>query len=103
MGTPCHQWRDYETTSRPASAVVLGWCEIGGIRNVCCGKALCGISLGRAITVLGVFACALRDRVRCPPSCGSSEAAPITALLLERPFVRGVYGRGVEGVAKDDT
>ena len=25
------------------------------------------------------------------------------ALLLERPFVRGVYGRGVEELAKDDT
>lgn len=47
--------------------------------------------------------CALRDRIRPPPSCGSSEVAPIIGLLLERPFVRGVYGRGVEVLAKDDT
>jgi hypothetical protein len=56
------------------------------------------------MTVLGVFACALRDRVRFPLGCGSSEAGPSTAPLLERPFdVRGVYGRGVGVLAKDDT
>jgi len=51
----------------------------------------------------GALACALRDRMRPPPTCGSSEADPIIALLLERPFVRGVYGRGVGVLAKDDT
>jgi hypothetical protein len=51
----------------------------------------------------GALACALRDRMRPPPRCGSSEAAPIIAALLERPFVRGVYGRGVDVLAKDDT
>ena len=52
---------------------------------------------------MGMLACALRDRMRPPPRGGSSEAGPIIALLLERPFVRGVYGRGVEVLAKDDT
>jgi hypothetical protein len=37
------------------------------------------------------------------PRFRSSEAVPITALLLERPFTRGVYGRGVDGLAKDET
>jgi hypothetical protein len=41
--------------------------------------------------------------MRFGPRCGSSEVPPITALLLERPFARGVYGRGVDGLAKDDT
>lgn len=51
-----------------------------------------------------VLGCALRDRMRPPPRwCGSSEAGPTIALLLERPFVRGVYGRDVDELAKDDT
>ena len=77
---------------------------IGGIRNVWCGKALCGISLGKAVIIFGALACALRERVRFEePRCESSEAAPITALLLERPLTKGAYGRRVGELAKDDT
>jgi|HubBroStandDraft_5_1064220.scaffolds.fasta_scaffold2236676_1 hypothetical protein len=46
---------------------------------------------------------ALRDRERLAPRCESSEAAPMIALLLESPFTRGVYGRGVDVLEKDDT
>ena len=55
------------------------------------------------VIIFGVPACALRERVRCGPRCESSGTAPITALLLERPLTRGVYGRGVGVLAKDDT
>ncbi len=61
------------------------------------------MSLEGAVTVLDVGASALRDRVRLAPRCESSEATPRIALLLESPFTRGVYGRGVEALEKDDT
>jgi hypothetical protein len=44
-----------------------------------------------------------RDREMLAPRCESSEAAPIIALLLESPFTKGVYGRGVDALEKDDT
>ena len=53
--------------------------------------------------ILDVVVSALRDRERLAPRCESSDAGPIIALLLESPFTRGVYGRGVDELEKDDT
>lgn len=61
------------------------------------------MSLEGTVIVLDVVVSALRDRVRLAPRCESSGAAPIIALLLESPFTRGVYGRGVDALEKDDT
>jgi hypothetical protein len=89
---------------RQYHVIVQGHCGVAGIRNVWWGNAVCGTSLaGKGKTGFDVTACALRDRIRFIPRCGSSEVPPITALLLERPFTRGVCGRGVNGLAKDDT
>ena len=60
------------------------------------------MSLEGAVAVLDVVASVSRDRERLAPSCESSEAAPMIALLVESPFTRGVYGRGVEVLEKDE-
>ncbi len=61
------------------------------------------MSFEGVVTGLDVEASALRGRVRLASRCEYSEVGPITALLLESPFTRGVYVRGVEALEKDDT